>query len=109
MTVKENLEFLLKQTVFDLVHGDLPKVQLRKELTIDDIKEELNHWGTLTLPPKMAYEKINYIKYNDGLGYAMEFELWVDNRQSDLTLSIEAILDQSGYVLSFTIENIHVL
>ena len=51
MTVKENLEFLIKQTVFDLVHGDFPNIQLRKELTIEDIKEELNHWGTLTLPP----------------------------------------------------------
>ncbi|MDQ0899133.1 hypothetical protein [Paenibacillus sp. V4I7] len=53
MTTKEKLEFLLRETVFDLMDGDLIKIQTKliEELTIEDIKEELNHWDTLTLPP----------------------------------------------------------
>ncbi|WP_078427550.1 DUF7668 domain-containing protein [Alkalihalobacterium alkalinitrilicum] len=95
----------------DFVKGDFIKIKTKliEEITIDDIKEELNHWGTLTYPPDEAYEKINYIEYNDGSGYAMEFELWFDNQLSDLTLSCEAIIDQEERVLSFTIENLHVL
>lgn len=39
----------------------------------------------------------------------MEFELWIDNQESDLTLSCEAIIDQSDNILSFSIEDLHVL
>ncbi|MFF2879282.1 hypothetical protein ACFVR2_23610 [Gottfriedia sp. NPDC057991] len=111
MNLKEKLKLLLKETVFDLVNKDFVKIssKLIEELTIEDIKEELNYWGTLTIPPDLAYENINYIEYNYGEGYAMEFELWIDNKESDLTLSCEAIIDQSDNGLSFSITNLHVL
>lgn len=111
MNLKEKLKSLLKETIFDLVNKDFVKIssKLIEELTIADIKEELNHWGTLTIPPDLAYEKINYIEYDDGEGYAMELELWIDNEESDLTLSCEAIIDQLDNVLSFSITNLHVL
>ncbi|MFD4704136.1 hypothetical protein ACFWM3_04625 [Gottfriedia sp. NPDC058432] len=111
MNLKEKLSLLLKETVFDLVNKDFVKIssKLIKELAIEDIKEELNYWGTLTIPPDLAYKNINYIEYNYGEGYAMEFDLWIDNEESDLTLSCEAIIDQSDNVLSFSITNLHVL
>ncbi|WP_425589493.1 hypothetical protein [Fictibacillus phosphorivorans] len=37
----------------------------------------------------------------------MEFEFWIDNEESDLTLSSEAIIDKKNNVLSFKIENLH--
>ncbi len=85
------------------------KSKLSVEITIEDIKRELNHWGLLTIPPDVAYEKISYYKYNDGSGYALEFELWINNQESDLTLSCEAIIDQSDNILSFLILDLHAL
>ena len=102
---------MLRETVLDFVNGDFKKIhpKLIDELTIEDIKEELNYWGSLTVPPEFAYETVYYYKYDEGSGYAIEFDLWVDNQQSDLTLSCEAVIDSYNNVLSFKIENLHVL
>ncbi|KQL39210.1 hypothetical protein AN960_09550 [Bacillus sp. FJAT-25509] len=83
MNLKEKLKLLLKETVFDLVNKDFVKIssKLIEELTIEDIKEELNYWGILTIPPDLAYENINYLEYNYGEGYSMEFELWMIMRK----------------------------
>ncbi|MFF3025389.1 hypothetical protein ACFVRR_22560 [Gottfriedia sp. NPDC057948] len=111
MDIKEKLKFLLKETVCDLVKKDFIKIKfkLSKELTIEDIKRELNHWGSLTIPPDVAYENINYLEYYNRSGYTMEFELWIDNEESDLTLSCEATIDKSDNILSFYIEDLHAL
>ncbi|WP_420488341.1 DUF7668 domain-containing protein [Gottfriedia acidiceleris] len=61
------------------------------------------------MPPDLANEKINYIEYDVGKGYVMEFELWINNEERDLTLSCEGITNQSDNVLSFSITNLHVL
>jgi hypothetical protein len=111
MDVKNEIKSILKETVLDLVNRDFDNLQgkLKGELTIDDIKEELSYWGSITIPPDIAYEDVNFYKYDDGSGYALEFDLWIDNQQSDLTISCEAILDHNENILYFTIENLHVL
>lgn len=110
--MKNKMKSLLKETVSELVRGDFNKIQerLQEDLTIDDLKDEMAYWGSLTIPPDTAYEKgINFIKYKDGSGYALEFELWVDYKQSDLTLSCSGLFNEDKEVYSFTIENLHVL
>ncbi|PEJ28302.1 hypothetical protein CN689_22365 [Peribacillus butanolivorans] len=111
MDIKDKIKSLLRQTVLDFVNGDFQEIQAKliEQLTINDIKRELDYWGSLTIPPDFAYENVDYYKYDDGSGYALEFYLWIDNQQSDLTLSCEAILDQNDNILSFTIEDLHVL
>ncbi|MEH7451135.1 MULTISPECIES: DUF7668 domain-containing protein [Bacillaceae] len=111
MDIKEKLMILLKETVCDLVKKETIKIKskLSVDITIEDIKRELNHWGSLTIPPDVAYENISYYEYNDGSGYALEFELWINNQESDLTLSCEAIIDQSDNILSFSILDLHAL
>ncbi|WP_419179317.1 DUF7668 domain-containing protein [Gottfriedia acidiceleris] len=32
---------------------------------------------------------MNFYKYEDGSGYDLEFELWIDYQQSDLTISVK--------------------
>lgn len=111
INTKEQLKLLLKEIVIDLVNENDERIQkhLIEELKVDDLKEELSYWGLLTIPPDTAFEKINFIEYEDGSGYAMEFELWIDNQESDLTLSCEAMVDYIGNVHSFLIHNLHVL
>lgn len=111
MDIKNKIKSLLRETVIDFVQGDFNKIQTRLQngLSISDLREELSYWSSLTIPPDAAYENVNFYKYDDGSGYALEFELWIDNQRSDLTLSCESIIDENDNILSFTIENLHVL
>ncbi|NRF96298.1 hypothetical protein HQN89_36720 [Paenibacillus frigoriresistens] len=112
MSVNEYLESLLRETVLEFVNGDFDKIsaKLIDDLTIEDIKEELNNWGELTPPPDSAYRNdTNRIGYSDGSGYVIEFELWIDNQKSDLTLTCEVLVDKMQNIQSFRIENLHVL
>ncbi|PGZ92245.1 hypothetical protein [Bacillus sp. AFS029533] len=65
MIIKEKLKFILKETICELVKKDFIKInsKLSEELTIEDLKEELNQWGALTLPPNFAYENIYFYEY----------------------------------------------
>lgn len=111
MDIKEQVKLLLKEIVIDLVNGNYERIQMKliEELEVDNLKEELSYWESLTMPPDQAFEKINFIEYEDGSGYAMEFELWIDDNESDLTLSCEANVDHKGNVDSLLINNLHVL
>lgn len=111
MDNKGHLLELLKETVTELVNEDFKiiKAKLRHNIDIEDIKEELSNWDSLTIPPETAYEKVVFYEYEDGSGFALEFELWIDNEESDLTLSCEAIVDENDKVLSFTVEDLHTL
>ncbi|MFD2807268.1 hypothetical protein SAMN05216565_10346 [Litchfieldia salsa] len=99
------------ETVIDFVQGDFNKIQARLQngLSISDLREELSNWDSITIPPDDAYENVHFYKYDDESGYALEFELWIDNHRSDLTLFCEAIIDENNNILAFTIENLHVL
>jgi hypothetical protein len=111
MVIKNKIKSLLGDTVKDFVQGDFNKIQakLQNGLSIGDLKEELSYRGLLTIPPDAAYENVHFYKYDDGSGYALEFELWIDNQRSDLTLSCEAIIDDNNNIRAFTVENLHVL
>ncbi|MGB2991947.1 MAG: hypothetical protein WBB47_04880 [Paenisporosarcina sp.] len=111
MNIKSKIKSLLRETVIDFVQGDFNKIQakLQKGLSISDLKEELSYWDSLTIPPDAAYENVDFYKYDDGSGYALEFELWIDNQRSDLTLSCEALIDEYNNIRAFTVENLHVL
>jgi len=91
MDIQDKIKSLLRQTVLDFINGDFQEIQAKliDKLTINSIIKELDYWGLLTIPPDFAYEKVDDYKYGDGSGYALEFDLWIDNKQSDLTLSCE--------------------
>jgi hypothetical protein len=111
MDIKDKIKSLLRETVIDFVQGDFNKIEakLQEGLSISDLKEELSYWGSLTIPPDSAYDNVHFYKYDDGSGYALEFELWIDNQRSDITLSCEVIIDENNSIRAFTVENLHVL
>lgn len=102
MDIKNNIKSLLRETVKDFVQGDFIKIQPRLQnwLLISDLREELGYCGSLTIPPDAAYENVYIIKFDDGSGYALEFELWIDNQESDLTLSCEVLIDKNNNINS---------
>jgi hypothetical protein len=111
VNIKKQLLELLKKTIVELVNSDFESIKkkLVNDIQLEDIKEELSYWDSLTIPPESAYEKVEFYEYDDGSGFALEFELWIDNEESDLTISCEAIIDKNNNVLSFKIENLHTL
>jgi hypothetical protein len=111
MKIKKQLLELLKITIGEFVNEDYEKLKLKLESDIDivEIKEVLSHWDKLTTPPKSVYENTYFYKYEDGSGFALDFDLWIDDEESDLTLSCSVIVDERDNVLSFTIEDLHTL
>lgn len=111
MEIKDQLLELLKITVDELVNEEYEKIKLklRPGIDIEDIKEKLSHWDKLTTPPEAAYENTYFYKYEDGSGLALDFDLWIEDEESDLTLSCSVIVDEHDNVVSFTIEDLHTL
>lgn len=111
MEQKNHYRELLKTTIVELVHWEVDNVKrkLGNGLELEDISEELRYWGPICVPPNHAYDQVYFYKYKDNSGFTMEFNLWIDNKVSDLTLTCEAITDEDDNVSSFTIENLHVL
>ncbi len=51
MDIKEKLKLLLKEIVIDLVNGNYERIQMKliEELEVEDLKEELSYWESLTI------------------------------------------------------------
>ncbi|KFM98695.1 hypothetical protein D0U04_17860 [Bacillus clarus] len=121
---KEIIITSLKPIIQNLVDDNLSILssnsQIESELTEQDIIEEINLYpGTMTLPPDNAYhnwdktihlfEKDKPIKVeNLTLTDHLDFDLFFDNKLSDLTLQCN-IYEDNHSNLSIKIENIHVL
>lgn len=97
-----------------LVNRDYAGLESRKQLGRLTIIELLNaigeYPGVLTMPPKSAYDSLTvYDVYDPTLGARKaEFDLWVDGKPSDLTLSLDIkSAPTGGYIAS--IDDLHVL
>lgn len=113
MSIDEMIKDILKVLVIDLVNGnynDLIKDGRIVRLTEDEIKNVITSYrGQLTLPPEDAYDLVEIYQVNNSNQYAVDFDLWIDNQRSDLTLSITVCLDNNTENVSITIDNLHVL
>lgn len=112
MPIDMEIKNILKMLVIDLVNGNysnLVKDGRIGRLTEDEIKNVIgNYRGQLTLPPEDAYNQVQIYQENDSHQYAVDFDLWIDNYPSDLTLSATVSNDNKGNV-SITIDDLHVL
>lgn len=73
-----------------------------------ELKELIDEYGGhLTLPPDDDFVNINKIKIQNEPEYVIEYELWIDNEKSDLTLS--CTVREENNSASISIDNIHVL
>ncbi|MGC5327302.1 DUF7668 domain-containing protein [Brevibacillus sp. SYSU BS000544] len=115
MSVEDKIIILLKELVSEIVSGNYTKISKCGWLgnfTEDDLLYIFNqgYSGKVTLPPNNAFSNIRFYKYDDNSGYSIEFNLWFDNRVSDLTLSCNVEVDfGSEQIKKFEIEEIEVL
>lgn len=79
-----------------------------ENLTSQEIETALTEYGgEVTIPPEDSYNKMNIYKVRDRDEVSIDFNLWIDNVESDLTLTVR-IINVNG-VPKYTIEGIHVL
>lgn len=105
---------ILKKLVFDLVNGHYQKIfedGRNGELTEEEIKRVISEYGgKLTNPPDDAYysKALNIIEINENEKYHIEFDFWIDNERSDLSLICNVIFENDK-VKQIIIKDIHVL
>jgi hypothetical protein len=106
---------LLRALVEDLVHGNYEEIKKKGRagrLSREEIKEAIDDYpGKITLPPEESFKKFHRYEYDknneDEEGCLIEYELWYDQQESDLTLSATIVRNSQG--MRIGIEDIHVL
>ncbi len=112
--MNSEIKLLLKNLVSLMVHSEISEIVLRKEngrLSEEEIRRALNEYpGSLCMPDDIAFDKaVSYEIYDDdNQARIIEFDLWYDGEESDLTLSIDAFKNIEGG-FSISIIDIHVL
>jgi hypothetical protein len=106
--VKEIVELLVKEEYRKL--EEMNKIGV---LTASELSEAILQYGEkLTLPPNQSFDEMDIFKLDNSQKYSEEysidFELWSNNRKSDLTLSCEATVNEKNEV-NVTIYSVHVL
>lgn len=56
---------------------------------------------------KLNHQRINLIAFRDGDGYQMDYDLTTDGEPNDLTLQIEFLKTENGYIVS--LDDLHTL
>ena len=104
----EKIKETLIEVVQNLSAGNYLNVynnDLNKRLSINDMKRAINEYkGIINLPPLIAYDKFYDYDNEYSEENFIEFNLWFDGEESDLTLSV-TIYEKGGY----SIEDIRVL
>jgi hypothetical protein len=95
MLSNETIQYWLKRIVRDLVDKNYKKLEkegLLKNFTAEDLKAEIQDYpGTMTLPPVEFFNKFRRYDYEvpgDEIA-GIEFTLWFDGEESDLTLLLD--------------------
>lgn len=112
--MNQEIVSVIKRLVESLVANDIDGLVRRGEngrLSKEEIINALQDYpGEISLPPDEAYSNaIEYAIYDKKLeARKVEFDLWFDGYESDLTLSADVRKGDSGnFVIS--IDDIHVL
>ncbi|RSK40945.1 DUF7668 domain-containing protein [Hymenobacter perfusus] len=96
--VKRFVDLLLAENYQAVIEQSFHKDRLQAV----DIEEAIRLFpGCLTAPPISAYETLDVYKYDNGSGYMLEFFLWIDQEQSDLIITIDAIWSDNELHYSF--------
>jgi len=112
---KKIIQILLKRLVGDLVYKKYDKIvsdRRNGSLTIEEIDRALREYpGNITMPPEETFSDFHmydHLRTQGDSSCTVEFDLWYDSKQSDLTLSAE-IVEENRREYGIRIENIHVL
>ncbi len=82
----------------------------KSRVGLEDYKRVIEEYGgTLTSPPNDSFSKANVIESPDSKTFVIEYYLWIDNIESDLSIVIEININESGEIESIEISDILVL
>lgn len=107
----QSIRRLAKEIESLLVSKDYARIAEHSRLTEEAIKKVLlDCGGIVTKAPETAYEKMSPVRVKNfhPPKWAVDFDLWIDNKQSDLTLELTVKSDKDGN-LSAILDNLHVL
>jgi hypothetical protein len=101
---------ILVKVVTKLVEGEylwLFTNDYSKKVTETELKAAIEEYpGTPTLPSKEAFNDFDFYEISDEEA-SVDFDLWINDAKSDLTLSFTIKKTLKGY--GYRIDNIHVL
>lgn len=100
--LKEIVNLLIAKQYKNIVQLDYLKNYSESELE----ESILDYEGTLTLPPKKAFEECEIYETDDKNIIRVDLDLWFDNEKSDLTLS--CTIYKVGRRYKFSIDNIRI-
>lgn len=112
-SVSEKIEKIIRQVESALVNKDFDKaVSLAEEsrLTAQDIEDVLNKYGgEVTIAPGYVFDSLEIIPIvgSNSKSWHVDFDLWTDGKQSDLTLSLTIDLTDKG--TAFSIDDLHIM
>jgi hypothetical protein len=97
------VKLLAEERYNELYEGDL-----NKSISANELQQAvLEFGGKITVPPTAeAYGEIDIYKINEN-ECSIDFDLWIDFRKSDLTLSCSIYKHDEKY--DYSIDNLHVL
>ncbi len=114
MTDQQKISQILRSLVHDLVLGNISlivKDGRNGRLTEEEVVRALEEYpGKLTMPPESAFEGFDLleIENTNPPEWSIDFDLWYDDSQSDLTLIASVVKKQDG-IIEIAIDDIHVL
>jgi hypothetical protein len=88
-------------------YSQLYNTDHKKRINEKEIEDAISDFGgDLTYPPKEAFDNFDIYEVSSN-EFSVDFDLWVNNNKSDLTLEC-TIYDLGGKYV-YSIDNIHVL
>ena len=109
---KEDINLLIYEVVELLVNSKYEELYANdknQRVPADELKGAIESYrGHLTMPPNEAIDKYEIYTIEKDKEYVIEYELWFDNVQSDLTLTLNVERDEDN-VVHYSIEDVHVL
>ena len=101
--IKKIVELLSYEDYEAIVRNDY-----ERRLTPEEIKIAIKEYGgDITLPPEENYNRMDVYQVRDRDEVIIDFDLWIDNGKSDLTLTVRIINVRSSP--EYVVEDIHVL
>jgi hypothetical protein len=114
MIIKNEISKIVNQLIYDLVSGNYEKIENDGRigrLNKDEVYEAITSYpGKITMPPTKAFEDFDIyeVKNASKEKWTLDFDLWYDNEQSDLTLGATIERTEAGKLI-ISIDDIHVL
>lgn len=96
------------KAIVDKNYRQLYQTDYRKLISVSELRKAIEDYDLqITMPPDDAFENIEIFETKDKDVVKVDFDLWFDNKISDLTLSFAIYYDAPNW--KYSIENIHML